>query len=143
MSAEKHSFHVIGNTFDIPPCLTRAGRFRTTFMCGILLIGHDRWLLQTRALILKSTRANVFTSDPKGFEEITSDQQIDLLILCHTLSEATRHSVSAEAHRRWPQVRVLQVSKDYSSSQMPERYADDLVPSCDPGELVNHARCLL
>jgi len=69
-------------------------------MCGILLIGHDRWLLQTRALILKSTRANVFTSDPKGFEEITSDQQIDLLILCHTLSEATRHSVSAEAHRR-------------------------------------------
>jgi DNA-binding response OmpR family regulator len=111
-------------------------------MCSILLVGHDLWLLQTRALILRQTEAEVYTSAPNEFEQTTCNR-IDLLILCHTLNDATRHSVSAEARRRWPQVRVLQVSKYYYSSETLELYADDVVPSCNPRVLVDHARRLM
>ena len=112
-------------------------------MCSILLVGYDLWLLQTRALILRETEAAVYTCRPDQLEEATGDRQIDLVILCHSLSDAARRSVSAEAHRRWPQVRVLQVVKNIYSSEKPDLYADDVVASCDPGILIHHARKLL
>ena len=108
----------------------------------ILLVGHDCWLLRTRALVLRQAEAEVYTTNPDQFDEVTSSR-VDLMILCHTLSDARRQSVSAAAHRRWPQVRVLQVSKNYYFSEAPESYADDIVPSCNPAVLVAHARRLL
>lgn len=112
-------------------------------MCSILLVGYDLWLLQTRALILRETEAAVYTCRPDQLEEATRGREIELLILCHSLSDATRRWVSAEAHRRWPQVRILQVVKNLYSSDKPDLYADDVVASCDPGILIQRARRLL
>jgi hypothetical protein len=111
-------------------------------MHKILLVGNDPWLLRTRALLLKRTETEVLTTDPYQFAKNAVNQQFELLVVCHSLDDAARRYVSTEAHRLWPRVRVMQVSDDYYGSNS-EPYADDIVPSCNPGEFVSHARTLL
>jgi hypothetical protein len=112
-------------------------------MHEILLVGNDLWLLKTRALLLKGPEAEVFTSSPFEFAQNAANQQIELLVLCHSLDLDLRLLVSAEVRRRWPEVRVLQLLSDSYEGASTSEYADDAVLSCHPDELVNHARTLL
>ena len=85
MSDGLHLFDMAGDTFHNAPC-PRAGESGRPFMCSILLVGYDLWLLQTRALILRETEAAVYTCRPDQLEEAAGDRQIDLVILCHSLA---------------------------------------------------------
>ena len=54
---------------------------------SILLFGHDAALLQTRRLILERSGFQVWSTwDLPGVETVISTQNIDLFILCHTVS---------------------------------------------------------
>ena len=111
-------------------------------MHKILLVGTDVWLLKTRGLVLKRAEAEVSTSSPYDLAQNVANQ-VELLVLCHSLDLTTRMHVSAEVRRRWPEVRVLQVSKDHYEGAPAPEYADDAVLSFHPEDLVNRARTLL
>jgi hypothetical protein len=113
-------------------------------MQKILLVGNDDTLLRTRAWLLKQTQTvEVQTTGPADLGENANEQEFALLVLCHSLDIPARLKVSAEAHRRWPQVRVMQVLKDSFGRDSSGSYADDTVLAGEPEQLVTHARTML
>lgn len=67
-------------------------------MSFILQCGHDALLLTTRELILKQDGFRVFNaSDPIEAVRILSQKKIDLVLLCHTLSEHEFRAILANA----------------------------------------------
>ncbi len=74
----------------------------------ILVYGTDAHLLKTRRWVLERSGACVWTAtDLKGFSEVPATEQIDLIILCHSLSMEECGRGLAVAHMRWPRVQSL------------------------------------
>lgn len=63
---------------------------------SILMYGKDAPLLDTRKMVLESTGHRVWpASNPAAFKRIVSDQLIDLVVLCHSLSsEECNHALA-------------------------------------------------
>ena len=47
---------------------------------------------------------------------LAETSQVDLLILCHTLSAAERHTATALSHGLWPAAKILTLSASHSLS---------------------------
>ena len=78
--------------------------FMTT-ASSILVLGNDLTLLETRASVLKTAGYNVEAS--RAGEEMPSMRAVDLLIVCHTLSEAERTAVLRTASAQHPPTNTL------------------------------------
>jgi hypothetical protein len=75
---------------------------------SIFLYGRDTQLLETRRWVLERSGARVWSStEIIGLLQVAGDQQIDLFILCHSLSPEECDNALALAHTRWPQAESL------------------------------------
>lgn len=108
----------------------------------ILLVGEDRPLLDSRALVLHGTSISTVTTDADGIANLCLEQ-CDLVVLCHSIRPERLVSVSNDVRRRWPGVRILQIVKsEFEPSRIPH-YADGIAASFHPAELIDTAFRLL
>ena len=78
------------------------------FAPSILLYGRDGHLLETRRLILESSNFQVRTvSSLLALNETISTHQIDILILCHSLSSEECKRALDVAHVHSPGIKTL------------------------------------
>lgn len=111
-------------------------------MRTILLVGEDALLLESRALLLRSTGAETITASTYQFARQSAAEGVELVVLCHTIPAALRGAISDDARRRWT-VPVVQVLKNEFEAEPTLRYADGIVLSGEPAKLVRCASELL
>ena len=74
---------------------------------AVLCFGHDELLLRTRRLILrKSFQVSVATS-MEAIAALARLGRMDLVLLCHSLTERERDQVIVLAGDLWPQIKIL------------------------------------
>lgn len=108
----------------------------------ILLVGEDFALLATRAAVLAKTVSNITCCNPSEFFEQLPRDEFALVVLCHSLSDDLLISIAAEIHRRWPQARIVYLSKNMARSLPLERNVDAHA-TADPRKLVDTVAVLL
>ena len=75
---------------------------------SILVYGRDARLLETRRWVLEQETSRVWTAVTLSqFDLLESDDPIDLLILCHSLSTEDCEPAIALATARWPGIKIL------------------------------------
>ena len=94
----------------------------------ILLVGEHRGLLRASAEVLRNTDAEVVCSYPSDLHG-HSGEQFHLVVLCHTLARQEAVSIAAEARQRWPEIRVLGISR-FNFGLVPVPSHADGVASC-------------
>ena len=83
----------------------------------VLLYGKDPLILEIRGFLLKFSGFSVSrVSDLQTLATLAETSQVDLLILCHTLSAAERHTATALSHGLWPAAKILTLSASHSLS---------------------------
>jgi CheY-like chemotaxis protein len=112
-------------------------------MRTILLVGEDALLVESRALLLRSTGAETVTVSSYQFARQSTADRVDLVVLCHTIPADVRSAICEDARRRWTDVRVIQVLKNEFEWHPTLRYADGIVLSGDPAKLIRCASELL
>jgi DNA-binding NarL/FixJ family response regulator len=105
-------------------------------MATILLIGEDEMLLYTRAAVLRKTGAEVLSCDSQRAIETQADCRCELVVLCHSVSEARSASLAAAIRERWPETAILQVTSDQRVSGPPAGKALDARCSWEPERLI-------
>ena len=113
---------------------------------SIVLFGRDAHLLETRKWVLQSLGYRVLTVDRASeLLDIPSTPPVALLVLCHTLSARECALGTAQASKRWPQVKKLALVRQ--GSQTPAGMLDQVLETLDGptrllatiGELVGYA----
>jgi hypothetical protein len=115
---------------------------------AILCIGEDEQLLETRALLLRSTGAEVWCSTSgqilKFVEQKTFGQKVfDLIVLCHTVKKDVAFQITESAHHNLPPSRVLQLEPISAESKDRTGVAFDAVVVVEPASLLRAATQLL
>lgn len=89
----------------------------------ILVYGSDSRLLATRRMVLETLGGRVETAlDHEQAKELLLDLDIELLVLCFTISAAERELVLQAARHRTPELKVLVLQGDGSG---PANVLDD------------------
>ena len=104
-------------------------------MPRILLVGEDQYLLQCRGAMLQNRGADVIARLARDADR-TKVGRVDVLVLCHSLDLENRVRFAAEARKRWPSVRVLQVLRAATELYPSAPHADATVFAGEPGQLV-------
>jgi|ERR1700722_4802164 len=79
----------------------------------ILVYGNDQMLVTTRRLIFEQAGYTVFTAESLSNAALALiNHQIDVLVLCQTLSDAERGAVLETAHALKPKTRCAALSFD-------------------------------
>jgi DNA-binding response OmpR family regulator len=79
----------------------------------ILVYGNDQMLVATRRLILERAGYTVFTAESlSNAALVLMARQIDVLVLCQTLSDEERGAVLETAHALKPKTRCAALSFD-------------------------------
>ena len=74
----------------------------------IVLIGHDQHLLETRQWVLETRGYHVVSLlKVSSIRTIPSSAPVQLVVLCHTLSDKEREAGRAAIGTRWPGVKML------------------------------------
>ena len=102
----------------------------------ILIYGRDASLLDTRQWVLEHVGCEVLTSTELAkVSEILRSQDIDLLILCHSLSRAESKSALSVAHLFRPKLKNLIMTAEAAS--WPEFPQDTILTAfVDPQTLI-------
>ena len=93
----------------------------------ILCVGHDKLLLQTRALVLERMFHVEIASTLKKVATLPNDPYFGLILLCHSLSWQERFLASQMAREKWQDIHVLEVA----SSDHDAAAAEDTVLGLD------------
>jgi hypothetical protein len=73
---------------------------------AILIYGNEPMLVMTRALILERAGYKVFTAETFGNAMLVlMNHQIDVCVLCQSLTNEERQGISETAHALQPQVK--------------------------------------
>ncbi len=112
-------------------------------MATVLLVGEDDILLYTRAAVLRRTGADVATCDPRMALETQADCRCELVVLCHSVSEARSASLATAIRRNWPETSILQVTADQKAGGLPLNNAVDARCSWEPERLIRTTTELL
>jgi hypothetical protein len=97
---------------------------------SILCIGDDPRLLGSRAEVLLKLSRHVTISNFDGLTALLG-KSFDLVVLCHTLTEARIARCTSVANSRWPEAKVVKIRTGWMS---------DL--SMEDMEVSNHPRAL-
>ncbi len=82
----------------------------------ILLYGRDPDLLATRRMVLQSSGYKVWaTAELSGVDRITSMTQVDLAILCHSLTSEECGRAIAQSTSRWPRLKYIVLTASSSA----------------------------
>ena len=74
----------------------------------LLIYGHDALLVKTRSWVLEKSGCDVLTTtDDAAVRKLITEVDVELLILCHTLTRAAREAALSEARRLRPAMRKL------------------------------------
>ena len=79
-------------------------------MSTILLIGEDEFLLETRAAVIRSIGAEMICTDVPSALEVMGRKLFGLAILCHSIPDHVRKTLTAIIRQSWPATRILLVS---------------------------------
>jgi hypothetical protein len=92
----------------------------------ILCVGTDPLLLKTREWILSRRFAVTLATGPVALGEVPLDLQVDLVILCYTMSDEQYDEALAIVSRRWPKANILTLrSPAPSGTQASDDHAFD------------------
>jgi len=95
-------------------------------MCTILAVGRDYELQVTRSHVLRQTKADVITASADEAVGILKAKPIDLVVLCHTLSQREMMEIASVAHQ-WAPTRVLHLTSRRMEGSPPELAADAVI----------------
>ena len=104
-------------------------------MCTILAVGKDIDLLYTRSRVLSQTGADIVMGNLDEALRILKARPIDLVVLCHTLSQPEMVEIASLARQRNPATRMLQLVAVRSEVSPPE-LAADAVTTAQPQLLI-------
>ena len=104
-------------------------------MCTILAVGKDGDLLSTRARVLRQTHAEVLSATVDEALRILKARPVNLVVLCHTLSEREMMAMASLARQRDPATRIFQLIAVRSEDSSPGLAADAAL-TADPALLV-------
>ena len=79
-------------------------------MLAILLIGEDEFLLETRAAVIRPIGAEMVCTDVSSAISRMEHRVFDLAILCHSIPDHLRKTLTAVIRQSWPATRILLVS---------------------------------
>lgn len=105
-------------------------------MPKILLIGDDFRLLATRAALLTKTGASTVCCNPAEMQKDLERESFDLVVLCHSLSEADAQKAATFVRQRWPAAKVFLIESSVSLDKTFEGVALDGMISSTPSTLV-------
>lgn len=93
----------------------------------VLCFGRDAGLLRTRVAVLTGIARVQSATDLMQMVDLATHQRFDLIILCHTLSDADCGLAFQVARRNWPEAQILAVassSRGCSSENYDEVFSD-------------------
>jgi CheY-like chemotaxis protein len=102
-------------------------------MARVLLVGVDELLQQTRAAVLRPIGADIVCSGPGSALEVMEEQECDLVVLCHSLSEPLSAVLAQAIRSRWPKTHILLVTPSRIWEAAEATPAVDAISSADPG----------
>jgi CheY-like chemotaxis protein len=112
-------------------------------MQKILVAGQDARLLATRAEVLKKTGADVVSCTASEALKLLESETVDLVVLCHSLSEEEVERIAHKAHERGQRTRVLVVVPEVSRERLHRDATFDATTLSDPTRLIARATELL
>ena len=84
---------------------------------SVLILSRDPHLLRTRVLLLEREGYRVLSADsPSDLDSIEPIAPMDLLVLCHTLSNQEQDKAIKVANSKWPGVRTLALLDETGSA---------------------------
>jgi hypothetical protein len=110
-------------------------------MVKILLVGEDFRLLATRAAVLARTGANTLCCSPAEMVRDLRGEAFNLVVMCHSLDEASASMVAGTARQWWPGAKVLLIRASFGQ-QVGAIECDGVIESA-PGEMVREAAALM
>ncbi|MEG9436153.1 hypothetical protein JAO29_08245 [Edaphobacter sp. HDX4] len=111
-------------------------------MPKILLAGQDMHLLATRAAVLQRLGCQVQWGSSARIESVLREEQVDIVVLCHTLSLKERTELNSLAHAGWSTTRVLQLVSIFWEEGH-EILDGTRVSICEPHQLIREVQELL
>lgn len=112
-------------------------------MSKILLVGNDFRLLTTRAAVLSQTKASVAFCNALEARQILQGESLDLVVLCHSLTELQAAEIIEMTRQRSPAAKTLMIVSDPSQDCSPNGVSFDAMISSDPDGLVRRTSELL
>ena len=79
-------------------------------MSAILLIGEDEFLLETRAAVIRPIGAETVCTDVASAISFMESHPFDVAVLCHSIPDHLRKTLTAIIRQSWPATRILLVS---------------------------------
>jgi hypothetical protein len=111
-------------------------------MSKILLAGQDTHLLATRAAVLARLGCEVRWGSSAMIESVLREEQVDIVVLCHTLSLKEREELNSLAHAGWSTTRVVQLVSIFweEGNEIPDGAR---MSTCTPQQLIREVQELL
>jgi hypothetical protein len=100
----------------------------------VLSFGHDLSLLQTRQQVLATRFQSSAVSNVSDLKEQISSEEIDMVVLCHTLSEEERRAALEIAECSLPSTKVLTLVSNTTTATFRSKHT--LYGLVDPRELL-------
>ena len=82
----------------------------------VVCVGHDKLLLQTRALILEPHFRVEIATTLKSLANVGRERSIALAVLCHSLSWRERFLATEIVRQTWPAACVIEVASSLQST---------------------------
>jgi DNA-binding NtrC family response regulator len=102
----------------------------------ILVYGKDEILVMTRCLLLGKAGYEVFTAQTFGNAMLVlMNHQVDLVVLCQTLTDAERRGILETAHALQPEIKC--VALDFGESEVAIEGVDLIRGLVGPSTLLN------
>jgi DNA-binding response OmpR family regulator len=112
-------------------------------MFRILLSGSDSRLLATRAAVLSKTGAAVVFHNAIETLEVLNRDRFDLVVLCHSLTQAQLAVIVDKVHQKIPGTKILMVTSDLDRYDLNEDGKVDATSIPEPAQLVARVKELL
>jgi DNA-binding response OmpR family regulator len=81
----------------------------------LLCLSKSEELLAIRQLVLATRYDVTAVRSVNEIEALSSDSAFDLLLICHTLSDAECGHAASIARRRWPHIKIITMTTGFSS----------------------------
>lgn len=112
-------------------------------MPSILLVGADQNLLRTRAALLHKTGSHTICATPNSALTMQNEHRCEVVVLCHTLSDAVGLALLRLIRERWPSTRILQLLPHRNWGTRSAAALADAVSYVEPERLIMRTNELL
>jgi DNA-binding NtrC family response regulator len=107
---------------------------------SVLVFGRDSQLVHTRGLILEKAGFRVRTAASlPDIQQMPSEPNMDIMLLCHSLSTQDCDEALIITHERWPQIQTIALVS--GSLDCGSESADAAIETSEgPAKLINAVR---